>query len=269
MRTIITYRKLTTVLLLAGLVYLGLQFRADARSESDFAILTVTPEHSEYTLGEVITLSFKIKSGSEKPIEIEKPSVLTGNLEVYISADGANYKKYHGPNWGMLDTKVRATELAAGGEVQAQATIMHNLYFPTDHLNASRAEAIRSERIDSEYAISAAGSYWLKAVYTHGKLILESEPVAIEVLEPSGIEAVIWNRIKSNGAYAYFLQTGSIVYSLGSVKYAAFKDEVKNIVEQFPNTAYAESFGVRMKKHEKSLENLQKLKLEREKLANR
>lgn len=263
------YLQLVAVSILITVCSVFWQMRTSAWNENSSLELTLTPDTLNYRLGEVIGFSFQITNISQDELLIEKPSVHTGTLTLYASSDGENYHEYEGPDWGYLDSVRRKEKIGAGKSFQAKATLLYNITTPTKHLSELYAEKIRQDKIQSEFALETPGKYWLKAVFKSGETRIESEPVAIDVSEPVGVEGVVWEQMKTDGAYALFLQTGEIKYYPGSQREAEFKEKLKQISAEYSSTEAGRHIGERLAKHETSLENLRKLKSEREKMGDR
>ncbi len=239
------------------------QERTKARQTNDPVALSLRSEKLEYNLGEVVELSFQVENRSDHPLEIEKPSVLTGNVKLFVSSDGTTYVEYVGPNWGRLDSLERNIKLPPGQSVPVNASVLFNHPVPHEHLTELYSKKIKRERLNSEFAFTDAGRYWLKAVYEAGKIAIESEPVTVDLSEPVGAEGSVWDRIKSDGAYAYFLQTGDVKYYPGSEAADKFRDDVRRLSNENPNSGVAKQIGERLVDHEKHLEDVRRLKLEK------
>lgn len=252
-----------------GLIAAWQATRTKARQTDNPIAVVVVPGRETYSLGEVIDFNVTIRNDSDREIEIDKPSFLQGNLRLYVSPDRVNYTEYVGPSWGSLDSPTRKTKLAYGEDTADRTTMLYNRTVPHAHLTPQYAERIRKERLDSEFAFTSVGRYWLIAVFRNGKARIESEPVAIDVSEPVGVEGTVWEQMKTDGAYALFLQTGEMKYYPGSQKEADFKEKLRQISVEYPNTGAGRQIGERLIKHDASLENLRKLKLERERLEGR
>ncbi len=230
----------SATIILGVLLFANWQTRISARSQDNLLQLSLTAEQERYALGEILELDFELKNVSDELLEIGKPSVYTGSLQLWLSEDGVNFREYKGPRWSMLNAGRNRMKLAAGETLHAKATLLYNDRFPTEHLNELYAAKYRRERIDTEFAATSAGRYWLKAVFKDGKTEIESEPLAIDIAEPVGLDTEVWERIKTDGAYAYFLQTGEVKYH--------------------PDSVFAERISDKLIKYNRNLENARRLK---------
>lgn len=137
---------------------------------------------------------------------------------------------------------------------------VYNHPFPTEHLTELYAAKYRQERIHSEFAMMSAGRYRLKAVFRDGKTELESEPLAIDIAEPLGPDAAVWEKMKADGAYACFLQTGEMKYQPDSPENRRFVESLQPLGEEFPNSVFAQRIGDKLSKYKQHLETLRQLK---------
>ena len=245
-----------------GFIALALMFvcgHANAQSSIENVSLSLTAEKDSYALGEVVDLRFHVKNLSEKSLEIAKPNVGGGNLKLYISEDGNNFREYVGPNWGIAGNAIRPTvKLESESTYEVKATMLYNHRVPTEHLTELYAERIRRERIDSEFALPNPGRYFLKAVFTDAKTRVESEPYALDISEPIGLDAAVWEKMKNDGAFAYFLHTGEVTYQADSAAAGEFVEKLRQISRDYPDTTFAAKLNERLIKYKRDLENLRK-----------
>lgn len=236
------------------------QIRTNAKSESGTIEMSLITEKKMYSLGEVISCTFGIVNASSEPQAIAIPSIGAGDLKLYLSRDGLNYVKYVGPDWGTLNPGRQQIKLGVGERFEAEGTVLYNRRLPTAHLAPMYAEKVRKERVDTDFAMPEAGHYWLKAAYTNGKATFESDAVEIDVTMPVGSDAVVWEQIRTDGAFAYFLQTGQVKYIPGTLDALAFIEKLRGITTDYPDTNFGERLNEGMVKYTRELENLQKLR---------
>jgi len=203
--------------------------------------LAIATEKSDYFLGEMVSLKFTLGNGSDSTLTIEPPSVERGSLRLYISEDGEKYREYIGPGWGLSEGRSKSQlELESGDQFETGGTMLFNYKAPTFHLTESYALEIRSERIDTDYALSRIGRYYLKAVLDspHTKTRIESKPVELLVSEPVSEDALAWEILRSNPASAFFLHAGELPVEEESAK--QLRADLANILERYPKCIYAE-----------------------------
>lgn len=249
---------ITTVILIGAAVFAAWQTISTAQTGSKAVTLSFTTDRSEYSLGDVIGLRFEISNQTDSSVELRMPDVRFGTLKVYVSADGANFREYVGPHWASQSSAGKTTRIASGEEFQSEATMLHNRTAAAGHLTEAYAERIRKENLDTHFSMLTAGRYWLKARYSDGKTRLESDPLAIDITQPVGLDAVVWETIKTDEAYAYFLQTGDVRSIPGSPRTAEFVESLQRITAQFPESRFAGKITVGLSKRNAMLENLRR-----------
>lgn len=203
--------------------------------------LSMATEKSDYFLGEMVNLKFTVGNGSESTLTIELPSVERGSLRLYISEDGEKYREYIGPDWGLSEGRSKSQlELKPADQFETPGMMLFNYKVPTFHLTESYAQEIRSERIDTDYALSKPGRYYLKAVLDspHTKTRIESNPVELLVSEPMREDGLAWAILRSNPASAFFLHAGELPVEEESAK--QLKADLTDILERYPKCIYAE-----------------------------
>ena len=258
------YYYLLAVLMMAVAFLATWQMRINAQAEGKAIQISLTTDKDNHALGELIGLKFDVKNMSGESLEVKQPSVRTGNLRLFISSDGRRYVEYVGPNWGSLDSKRQQMQLGAGESFEDKATLLYNRRIPTAHLTPMYADKIRKERVDTEFAFLEAGHYWLKATYTNGKDTFRSDAIEIDVTLPVGSDAVVWEQIKTDGAFAYFLHTGEVKYMPGSEESQVFVEKLRSITADYPNTNFSERLSEGLVKYNRNLEYVQRLKAERQ-----
>ncbi len=203
--------------------------------------LSMATEKSDYFLGEMVNLKFTVGNGSESTLTIELPSVERGSLRLYISEDGEKYREYIGPDWGLSEGRSKSQlELKPADQFETVGMMLFNYKVATFHLTESYAQEIRSERIDTDYALSKPGRYYLKAVLDspHTKTRIESNPVELLVSEPMREDGLAWAILRSNPASAFFLHAGELPVEEESAK--QLKADLTDILERYPKCIYAE-----------------------------
>ena len=111
---------------------------------------------------------------------------------------------------------------------------------------------------------------WASIIKNEESTTIESEPIKITIEEPADEDLEVWNKIKNNGDFAYFIQEGDIripVYKME--ERAKFQQEVEQILIDYPNSFYATSLRQSLDKFKaneaKRQELLQKIQKEKEK----
>lgn len=220
--------------------------------------LQVKADKQHYLPGEVITLDFKIKNDSNEPVLLPKSvDVQSGQLQVFIADESNEYNQYIGPRWGLADVFVKkAVKLAPGESFETTATVLHNHRVEASHLSEIAAAEIAKGRIKTEYALPNPGMYFIKAVLNDDQMAnkIESEPIRIIIEEPQGQDLEVWNRIKGDGNFALFMQTGEIVERPNGPKTKQIVATLREIENSFPMAKYVGRIHAGLDKHRDLLE---------------
>ncbi len=226
-------RKLTHIMVFAISIALALVSQSQAQSKpsttknTNAFELEVIPNKSSYALGEVVGIRFHLLNTLQDKISINAPNVLIGNLRLKVSDDGILFRDYVGPDWGMLDSFPRQIDLLRGQKLEHSTDILFNHTLPYAHLSSMYAEKVRRKRVDTDYVFARAGSYWLKASYHSHDYEIESKPRLIQITEPKGLDAKVWNAIKNDRAMAYYLHTGDVMFHPNSEQAKNFKKRIE------------------------------------------
>lgn len=240
---------------------------ADKQSEIESVlILKVNSDKPTYVLGEIVKLTFKVINEGDKAVLLHySPTVYTGYLKVWISADGEEYKRYSGnSDWGLEETP--GGILQPGKAFESQATILWNYNPSLGGFISDPAE----KRINSHYAFPTKGIYFIKAVLYFPEIAnrpkIESQPIQIVVEEPVGDDLEVWNSIKDNGAIAHFLHNGWFL-TYKDEEREKLAEKVKQIAQRYPRSFLGgqlekslERFKVHEEKRKELLENVKKQK---------
>lgn len=176
-------------------------------------VLKVGSDKESYILGEKINLQFELKDKNNKIVALASPPrVEDGSIKVWIASSNRSFKEYRGAGWGFSDS----SKSQKAESFKSDAGILWNGKAPDSSKNASSDKS----GLETDYAFVVAGVYFIKATATvypqnfkseDDKIVLESEPIQIIMNEPVGNDLEVWNRIKDNGGFGLFMQTGSFI----------------------------------------------------------
>ncbi|MGI8640247.1 MAG: hypothetical protein ACR2MG_09825 [Pyrinomonadaceae bacterium] len=240
-------------------------------SKEHFLEITVKPSKDVYLLGEVVPLDILVKNKGAKSTKIFGGlATQDGSFSVSISRNNKTFKKYNYTNWGRADTKRKPIELDSGESVSNLVTVFwNNKPKISDSLAPNAIKQATEGKILTDYAFPESGDYYVKVSYfmyfTAEPILLESEPIKITIEKPVGENLEVWNKIKDNGEIAYFIQEGDFhIPSYKTEEREKLKQEIEQIINQYPNSFYAESLQQSLEKFQaveaKRQESLQKLK---------
>ena len=195
--------------------------------------LVASSSKDTYLLGEVIPLVVEVNNLTGKEIVLtDTLDPIYGSLKLYVSNENKTIEyQYMNPKSGILDVsgfiKIKAGEKRSNS-VQVLAKL-------------------RSYN-QAEYFFDSAGTYYLQASYQiqligqTKPIEIKSEPIKITINEPKGEDLEVWNKIKDNGDFAYFIQEGEILIPIYKTEERAkFQQEVEQILIDYPNSFYATS----------------------------
>lgn len=204
--------------------------------------LQVKADKETYLPGETITLNFKMLNNSTGPVLLPRNAdVQSGHLQVFVADESSRYSKYVGPRWGLADAiGGKAVKLQPGESFETSATVLHNQRVETAHLSEIAAAEIAKGRIQTDYVLPEPGMYFIKAVLVDDHLVnqIESEPVRIIIEEPQGADLEVWNKIKGDGDFALFMQTGELRERPDGPKTKQVVATLKEIESSYPTTRY-------------------------------
>jgi hypothetical protein len=232
---------LTLLLALAGTAIVLSQQQSTESKDIRLLKLLVKSDKQSYLPGELITLDFKILNDSQEEVLLPKNiDVWSGHLQVFVADEANEYNQYKGPRWGLLKRAGATTlKLAPGESFSSTATMLHNHRVETSHLAKSLQEEVTKGLIKTEYVLPKPGVYFVKAVLIDDVLEnrIESEPMRIVIEEPMNGDLEVWNKIKHDGNYARFMQTGALA-TPDSEKTKRIKESLEEIQESQPNSRY-------------------------------
>jgi hypothetical protein len=210
---------LTLCLVQAGAVRVLPQDRAPG-----FASLSVVvePEKAEFILGEPLTLKVRLTNPTES--EIAAPSDLDpayGMLQVYVSRNGGEFKRYLGPGWGMKEPSSGAARISSDTPFDHDITLLfHNKIGGRDDL------------LEDSVPINEAGVYQIRVeLYDSAfRQRIVAPVVDVQVFSPAGeAEQAIWQAVKANEDLAYFMQTGDVRRTQGVA------EKAEQLVGKYPD----------------------------------
>jgi hypothetical protein len=220
--------------------------------------LAVSFPKETYILGEPISPVFELTNLRNKTILTwDCFNVVCSSFQVSATKDNTvNAIGFGNSKWGTADCMCK-TFIAPNQSAKSTAGILW----------------YNGKEMKPEFRLTEAGDYYFKIRYTafleegnpKNSINLESEPIKITIEEPKGEDLDVWNKIKDNGNFAYFIQEGSIPESIYKAEdRAKFQTEVEQILTDYPNSFYAASLSQSLAKFKaseaKRLEFMEKMK---------
>lgn len=233
-------RTVLTSLALAAISLLGFLSAQAATSNNSDPYVVIKASKAKYFTGEVVAVDVIFENqGSEIETLYGLPSQNVGTLSFRISTDNKEYRLYRPAGYSRSDIKELPLELRPGSSLKTSAAILWNDTARSKHLNPQA-----SGELATAYAFPKPGTYFLKASYVSYSAgipkFVDSEPIAITVEEPLGEDLEVWNRIKNDGNFAYFIQEGDLQAQVYEPNLRdAFQKEVEAILQKYPTSIYA------------------------------
>lgn len=194
--------------------------------------IALSSSKTTYLLGEPIPILIEVNNLSEEEVVLTNTlDPIYGSLKFYVSSKDKSVEyQYMNPKSGILDVS---------GFIKIK---------PDENQSNSIQVLARLKSYDqAEYVFSSAGNYDLQVSYQiqmigqTKPIEIKSNPVKITIQEPVGENLEVWNKIKNDGNFAYFIQEGDVYIPYRTEEREKFLNKVEQIINQFPNSFYAES----------------------------
>lgn len=231
--------------------------------------LRVKSEKSVYLLGEAISLHLELANETNMPIFFHQCTINPnlGYLKILVATSNGLFKEYRSPLQGVKDKLCGESYLPSAQVISSRMSILWNSKLPTSHLNTDAARKVSEGSITTEYSMPLTDVYSVKAIlYFPNKpeLKIESQPIQIAVNEPTGDDLKVWNRIKNNGEFAYFIQRSGFLTPEGEEREKLLK-EIEQITQTYPNSLLANQMKQKLEEfwvnEEKRRELLEKVRM--------
>lgn len=226
------------------------------RRKQSFNSLTlqISTNSEIYLPGKPVIVNCKFINNSSENIDFLKGAAVQGaQLYIYVAREGHDPSLYVGPDDGVKDTVYKSSiPLKPSETFETQATILWNRKLETSHLSEEAARQIKKGLIDDFYALSEPGDYYVKALFRfpNSKQVIESESVKISVRQPTGDDLVVWNEIKKNESYGYFIQTGVLPEAIDSPNTLAVTQNLEELAALYPNSEYTAGINKSLGKYQ-------------------
>lgn len=207
--------------------------------------LKLQSTRANYALGEIVELELVVRDLGTTATPVQPPNPYFGNVQLFISGDGAHYREYTGPRWGSVHARQQARTLAPGEELRLALSVLYNHRMPVEDLRPMHADAIRERNLDPGFAFMEPGRYWAKAVIGSLGQKFESAPLQLDMHEPVGADARVWQRVKYDASMAYFLHTGQIKFRPGSARERQFITALKSLSEGDAQSTLIQQFNAK------------------------
>lgn len=237
--------------LLIGIMIGYAAFIGQARA-TDLPLAPATPIKLElqsakgtYALGEIVELELLLRNLGPAATSVQPPNPSFGNMQLFVSSDGAHYREYTGPRWGSVRAQQHARTLATGEELRLAIPVLYNHRMPVADLQPMHADAIRERHLEPGFAFTEPGRYWAKVALRSLGQTFESAPLQLELRELVGADARVWQRVRADPSMAYFLHTGQVKFRQGSLRERQFISALKSLSEGDPRSTLIQQFNAK------------------------
>ncbi len=186
--------------------------------------LALTSARAQYALGEPIELTLSLENATAVDAEtLAQLDPQFGDFELFIAAEGEDFRHYLGPDWSIVDFFARPRTLTPGESLSHSFSVLWNRTIPG-----------ASGHIESDFACMQAGRHRLRVRLLDGREMHDSNTIEIEVTEPAGSAAVFWQAMQTTPDLARVLQRPDAVVRPQVV------EQLAALARQHPDTALAE-----------------------------
>lgn len=231
-------RKFIATLLTLWLMQMGIATVHPQEGRPGFASfrLSVKSEKPWVTLGDPLTLKVRLTNPTQW--DIATWPVLDpghGAIQVYISRNGGEFKRYEGPGWGTKEQTIGVAQISPGKSMSCEITLLFN----------NPVEG-RDDLLEDFIPINEAGAYQIRVeLYdTTFSRKITAPVIGIPVGYPMGeAEQAAWQAVKADKDLAYFAQTGDGQRAKGIV------EKAEQLVQQYPNNNQERQLALALGKH--------------------
>jgi hypothetical protein len=166
-----------------------------------------------------------------------------GDVSLFVSEDGAHFRQYLGPDWGTVEIN-RVVTLTPAGSNQATFSVLWNndLY---------RKPSAREQFL----GFPKEGTYVLKAMILTGVGKIESNPIEVALLTPTGTDREVWEAIRSDSKLARFIQDPR-PDEKGSEKLV---HEVTRLLNTYPTSAHSAEMARTLDRYSKRKQQMERM----------
>ncbi len=234
MRKLVAASLMTFCLLQVGAAAALAQGRAQGFTSLS---LFAEPEKDALTPGQPVTIKVRLTNLTDSVITARRDlDPAYGAMQVYVSRNGGEFKRYLGPGWGTKDPPAGSSEpIAPGDSVTREITLLFH--------NAVRG---RDDLLESSLPLDEVGSYVIRVE-------LYDEAFGRRIVAPAfGVQAwfpqeeagqAIWEALKDDAKLAYFMQTGDARQSATVVRKA------EELVERYPDNSQEKHLALALGRH--------------------
>jgi tetratricopeptide (TPR) repeat protein len=199
--------------------------------------LSAEPEKAGAAPGQPLCIKLRLTNPTQSEVAtLRNLDPAYGRIQVYVSRDGGEFKRYLGPGWGAKDLSAgNDARLLPGESVSGEITLLFH--------NAIRG---REDLLDSSVPAGEAGVYQIRVELYDGlfRQVIAAPETKVEVAFPRGYnEQSTSQAVKDDKGLAYFMQTGDARQSESVVAKA------EQLVQDYPDTDQTKHFALALGKY--------------------
>jgi hypothetical protein len=223
------------ILLLTGLSSLIYSTKAEVMNLPQNSLrIRITSSKPTFVLGELVSFEIEITNESSESVLVRGLDVDSNYVKIFVAEAGKKFKEYK-------HSRVKETRWMKFQPRQIVKSNVNILWNFTPAKFASNPSKFNGTNIITDYVFPKSGIYFIKAVLvipnSNETLNIESETIQLNLRDPLGEDQEVWNKIKNNGDFGYFLQEGDFrIPEYKQEERIMFKQEVEQIVNRHPNS---------------------------------
>jgi hypothetical protein len=222
--------------------------------------LTITTGDIEYTVGQKVDLTVRLKNYLKHSQRVRSVDVRDGYLLLFMSQNGGPFLRYKGPGWGLRDVFGGSEySLSKGDMIEAELSVLYHRVPDTQPNTQEMVQepydpAVQNS-IRTKYALESQGVYTLVALLVDpdGNTVVESNELQIAVEDPKGNDLAVWSVLKNKPEYGYFIQTGSPPWRSADPRTVALVEDLSDLVAVYPDSKYSKAISVALTKYSQYL----------------
>lgn len=156
---------------------------------------TLEPKQSEWVLGVPVEFTVSVTNVSSAPVQTRTHDLRPewGEMSLFISEDGSNFRGFMGPGWETWEGLAPKTPFNPGDKVQASFSLLWN--GPSDTTGLAPTQG---------FAFPHSGTCFVKVKVFSDVGDLMSNVARVVIRQPLGNDAAIWEALKANKRMALY-----------------------------------------------------------------
>ncbi|HQU85421.1 MAG TPA: hypothetical protein PKY59_19930 [Pyrinomonadaceae bacterium] len=205
---------------------------------------SIKSEKDNFELGEPAQIGFIFTNLSNNEVDVGCFGVGVGSFKLFISQDNVNFLEYNA-GWGTVDafceSRLKPNEKI---ETPFVKVLWNEKVERNPNSNSEIYNRYKKENIVNAYAFIEPGVYYIKATALLIGKNFDAKPIEIRINEPSGEDIKVWNLIKDDENFAYFLQEVAVrIPSYKKEEKVKFVQNIEEIIAKYPNSRIAKQLS--------------------------